>query len=443
MAAYIVEDTLVFSGSHSRCQLADVKAGANEDTLQNSESVIPDSRSLITRHASLTASIIIPVFNNLSLTQQCLDSIFQNTTPGLYEVIVVDNGSTDGSREYLQSLDPRVRYIRNPRNLFFARGSNRGAWAARSENVLFLNNDTVVKPGWLEAMLEVLAQSSEIVGNKQLFPASNPIYSGLVWHAGMAFTEQRDSWHVFFGFDADHPAVNVQLDYPCVTGCCLLIRKPLFERLHGFDPWLQNGYEDTDLCLRAGELGVRIVYTPKSEIVHHVSASESRFDRHVPNFLRFRERWADRIVPSELQCYREAGLAVMAGREQRSTTSTQHSVLSTQAPALGAQPSGTGFRVGFVSAFNQQSAFADYAGHLVAEFPKDSFLVLSDYAVNSRLGKPDPKEVIRCWDPSGSWLQPLARWMHSLELKVLHVNLDLSVLQKGFLRCSQRSQRRW
>ena len=397
-------------------------------TPQNSQSATPIRSSLVTRHSSLQASIIIPVFNNLNLTQQCLDSIFQNTTPGLYEVIVVDNGSTDGSREYLQSLEPRIRYIRNPRNLFFARGCNRGAWAARSENLLFLNNDTVVKPGWLEAMLEVLAQSPEIgiVGNKQLFPASNPIYSGLVWHAGMAFTEQRDSWHVFFGFDADHPAVNVQRDYPCVTGCCLLIRKPLFERLRGFDPWFQNGYEDTDLCLRAGELGVRIVYTPKSEIVHHVSASESRFDRHVANFLRFRERWADRIVPSELQCYREAGLAVTSGTEQGSTLSTQHSV-------LGTQPSTMDFRVGFVSAFNQQSAFSDYAGQLLAEFPEQSFVVLSDYGVSSRLGNPDPKEVIRCWDPSGSWLQPLARWIHSLELKVLHINLDLAVLPKGFL----------
>jgi GT2 family glycosyltransferase len=428
ITAFIVQDTLVFSARQPEFQISDPKSKSNEVEIPNSQSANSNgASSLVTRHSSLQASIIIPVFNNLNLTQQCLDSIFQNTTPGLYEVIVVDNGSTDGSREYLQSLEPRIRYIRNPRNLFFARGCNRGAWAARSENLLFLNNDTVVKPGWLEAMLEVLLQSPEIgiVGNKQLFPASNPIYSGLVWHAGMAFTEQRDSWHVFFGFDAD-PAVNVQRDYRCVTGCCLLIRQSLFDRLRGFDPWFQNGYEDTDLCLRAGELGVRIVYTPNSEIVHHVSASESRFDRHVANFLRFRERWAEHIVPSELQCYREAGLAVTSGPKQRLTPSTQHSVLSIQAPAMD-------FRVGFISAFNQQSAFADYAGQLLAEFPEQSFVVLSDYAVSSRLGKPDPKEVIRCWDPSGSWLQPLARWIHSLELKVLHINLDVAVLSKGFL----------
>jgi len=441
ITAFIVEDTLVFSARQSECEIAELRSQSRGPKCKSSEVESPNSQSAnfdgalspVICRSSLHASIIIPVFNNLNLTQQCLDSIFQNTTPGLYEVIVVDNGSTDGSQEYLQSLEPRIRHIRNRRNLFFARGCNRGAWAARSENLLFLNNDTAVKPGWLEAMFEVLDQSTEIgiVGNKQLFPASNPIYSGLVWHAGMAFTEQRDSWHVFFGFDADHPAVNVQRDYPCVTGCCLLIRKPLFDRLRGFDPWFQNGYEDTDLCLRAGELGVRIVYTPNSEIVHHVSASESRFDRHVANFLRFRERWAEHIVPSELQCYRQAGLT--SGQEQHPRLSTQHSALSTQNPALGAQPSGKGFRVGFISAFNQRSAFADYAGQLLAEFPEESFVVLSDYAVSSRLGKPDPKEVIRCWDPSGSWLQPLARWIHSLELKVLHINLDLTVLSKGFL----------
>jgi glycosyltransferase involved in cell wall biosynthesis len=433
--AFIVEDTLVFSArqpeskiSELRSHVADPQSKSRQVELQYSYSANSNgASSLVTRHSSLHASIIIPVFNNLHLTQQCLDSIFQNTTPGLYEVIVVDNGSTDGSQEYLQSLQPRIRYIRNPRNLFFARGCNRGAWAARGENVLFLNNDTVVKPGWLEAMLDVLAQSPEIgiVGNKQLFPASNPIYSGLVWHAGMAFTEQKDSWHVFFGFDADHPSVNVQRDYPCVTGCCLLIRKSLFERLSGFDPWFQNGYEDTDLCLRAGELGTRIVYTPKSEIVHHVSASESRFDRHIANFLRFRERWAGHIVPSELQCYRETGLIAEAGVKQ-------HSALSTQGSGLRNQHSAPGFRVGFVSAFNQRSAFGDYASQLLAEFPAQSFVVLSDYAVNSRLSRNDPQEVIRCWDPSGSWLQPLARWIHTLDLRVLHINLDLAVLQKGF-----------
>jgi glycosyltransferase involved in cell wall biosynthesis len=431
ITALIVEDTLVFSArqpeseiSALRSQIRDPKSKSSEVELQNSQSANSNSASFIAPcPSSLLASIIIPVFNNLHLTQQCLDSIFQNTTLGLYEVIVVDNGSTDGSREYLQSLEPRIRYIRNPRNLFFARGCNRGAWAAGGENLLFLNNDTVVKPGWLEAMLEVLAQSPKIgiVGNKQLFPASNSIYSGLVWHAGMTFTEQKDSWHVFFGFDADHPAVNVQRDYPCVTGCCLLIRKALFEELRGFDPWFQNGYEDTDLCLRAGELGVRIVYTPKSEIVHHVSASESRFDRHVANFLRFRERWAERILPSELQCYRDAGLIKAADGQQEAGDKDGNLTPGTR-----------GFRVGFVSAFNQQSAFADYAGQLLAVFPPESFVVLSDYAVGKRLSHPDPKAVIRCWDPSGSWLQPLARWIHALDLEVLHVNLDLAVLQKGF-----------
>jgi len=421
VTAFIVEDTLIFSESPSKSRLdvssPEVKEAPPGATPVNTAAFV----SQATCHSSLAASIIIPVFNNLHLTQQCLDSIFKNTTPGLYEVIVVDNGSSDGSREYLQSIQPRVRYIRNSRNLFFARGCNRGAWSANSENLLFLNNDTVVKPGWLEAMLEVLAESPEIgiVGNKQLFPSTNPVYCDLVWHAGMTFTEQTDSWHVFFGFDADHPAVNRQRDYPCVTGCCLLIRKSLFERLRGFDPWFQNGYEDTDLCLRAGNTGARIVYTPKSEIVHHVSASESRFDRHLANLLRFRERWADHIVPSELQCYRDAGLIATLDD-------------AVQGKVVHEEGSGLRFRVGFVSEFNQRSAFADYARHLLSEFPAESFVVLSDYAVHSRLGTSNPQSVIRCWDPSASWLHPLARWIHSLDLKVLHINLDLEVLQRGF-----------
>jgi len=419
----IVEDTLVFADGG----MQNWKYGISESHIQatlwadasGQSNVSSPHISLVGRDAPLAASIVIPVFNNLPFTRQCLDSIFQNTTPGTYELIVVDNGSTDGSREFLESQQPRIRYIRNQRNLLFARGCNRGAWAARGENVLFLNNDTVVGPGWLDAMLEVLDQAPEIgiVGNKQLFPESNPAYPGLVWHAGMVFTEEKDSWHAYFGFDPAHPIVNVQRDYPCVTGCCLLIRKTVFERLGGFDPWFQNGYEDTDLCLRAGRLEVRIVYTPKSEIVHYVSASESRFDRHAANFLRFRDRWADRIIPSEAQTYSESGIwNVKSGVTGHQTSDCTLSC-----------------RVGFLSVFNQPSPFADYAAQLLAEYPAESRVVLGNFAARDQLLGPDPHYLFRCWDTAGTWLQPLLRCVSGLQLEIVHVNLDLKLLQPSFL----------
>jgi GT2 family glycosyltransferase len=175
------------------------------------------------------ASIVIPVFNNLALTKDCLNSISACTSSGTYEVIVVDNGSTDGSWDYLHSLQPRIRCLRNPRNMFFARGCNRGAWAAAAEYVVFLNNDTLVKPGWLEGLLRPLDEDATIgiVGNKQLFPDNR------VWHAGTVIGEDKLPWHICYGFDRAHPAVNRERDSATVSGCCFAIRRDLFKQLRG------------------------------------------------------------------------------------------------------------------------------------------------------------------------------------------------------------------
>ena len=156
-----------------------------------------------------------------------------------YQIIVVDNGSSDGTWEYLQSLQPDIRSLRNPRNMFFARGCNRGAWAATAENIVFLNNDTIVTPNWLDELVRPLLDDATIgiTGNKQLFPDYR------VWHAGTVVGQDRLPWHVCYGFDRTHPAVNMSRDCASVSGCCLAIRRDLFRRLRGFDPHFENGFE--------------------------------------------------------------------------------------------------------------------------------------------------------------------------------------------------------
>src|SRR2546425_5760284 len=105
-------------------------------------------------------TVVIPVYNRVTFTRQCLDRIERNTpaTPP-YDVVVVDNGSTDGTREFFrdpQILDGRLSYHRNETNLGFAKANNIGARLARGEYLLFLNNDTLVQPRWLEEMVKVL-----------------------------------------------------------------------------------------------------------------------------------------------------------------------------------------------------------------------------------------------------------------------------------------------
>ena len=389
-----VEDTLLFSP----------QSGESLQAIDQPFGKIPEVQS---RPA---ASIVIPVDNNVELTKACIESIFRHTRGDQYELIVVDNGSTDGTRQYLESLQPQVRYIRNRKNLFFAKACNRGAWAAYAGNIVFLNNDTLVEHGWLDGLLSAVATdpSVGIVGNKQLFPDSHPVCPGCVWHAGIVIGTDKNPWHVFYGFDADHPLVNREYECDAVSGCCLLIRRTLFAKLQGFDSTYQNGFEDVDLCLRARELGYRTLYTPHSRIIHFVSSSESRFDRDVANHEWFRKQWADRLMPSELERFQRAGW--LPPKESR------------------IQP-----RVGFVSAFNQSNATSEYAGRLVPEWPEGSYIVLSEIGAPDRCSRPDSPHVIRAWSRSGHWYYPMLRYAAGCDVDIIHVNFDSALFPETFL----------
>ena len=130
-------------------------------------------------------SIIIPVYNKLDYTTRCIESLVMNsgeTTP--YEIILVDNSSTDGTPGYLQSLQGDVTVISNKTNLGFARACNQGARLARGRLLLFLNNDTVPHPGWLDALVQGIEEDeADIVGARLLYP------NGRIQHAGVAFDE--------------------------------------------------------------------------------------------------------------------------------------------------------------------------------------------------------------------------------------------------------------
>jgi GT2 family glycosyltransferase/tetratricopeptide (TPR) repeat protein/glycosyltransferase involved in cell wall biosynthesis len=247
------------------------------------------------------ASIIIPTFNKLELTRRCLQAISAHTPAPRHEIIVVDNGSTDGTADFLRAEEAagRLRAILNPDNMGFAKACNQGARAARGQYVVFLNNDTEVQSNWLGALFSLAEADSAIaaVGAKLLFP------DGTIQHAGVALADCRDhdpllAFHVFAKEKSDFPLANQRRVYQAVTAACMLARKSQFDQVGGFDEEYWNGYEDVDLCLRLQERGGLTVYEPASVIVHHESQSgPERFRRVAENVQRFHQKWLNKASP--------------------------------------------------------------------------------------------------------------------------------------------------
>lgn len=221
-------------------------------------------------------SIVIPVHNQLHYTRQCLASIEENTDSGGYEVIVVDDASTDGTAEFLQEWSRRKNWFRsvtNSENSGFARSCNRGAELSSSHYLLFLNNDTVVTPGWLSPLLDTLKMHPDIgiVAPKLVFPDGAIQHCGKVWGEWQAARSHPD--HIYYREPGESDHVNRARDYQTLTGACLLLRRDEFFRYGPFDEQYENGWEDDDLCYACREQGLRVHYFPASTVIHFQSAT--------------------------------------------------------------------------------------------------------------------------------------------------------------------------
>lgn len=255
-------------------------------------------------------SIIIPTFNQLSYTQQCVDSIVSRTDEP-YELIFVDNASTDGTPDYLNSVDG-ARVICNESNRGFAPAVNQGIEAADGDQILLLNNDTIVTTGWLEGLLEALHDRPDTglvgpVSNQVSGPQQIPVeYEDLASLDGFAWRrrEQREM---------------TQADR--LVGFCLLLRREVVDTIGLLDERFEIGcFEDDDLCRRALEAGYK-AFIASHVFVHHfgsVTFQASGFDFRAimkENQKRYDHKWADRelqlpvIQPVTEKASRKTGTA--------------------------------------------------------------------------------------------------------------------------------------
>ena len=207
-------------------------------------------------------SIIILTYNEIKYTRQCIESIRIYTEPS-YELVLVDNGSSDGTREFLSSLDG-ARVILNDTNRGFAGGCNQGLSVAGGENILLLNNDTVVTPFWLNNMLGCLRSWPKIglVG-----PCSNCVGSGNQVDANYTSIKEMIEFARKFNVP-DSGKWRLHNGY-WLSGFCLLGRKTVFDQIGVFDERFKTGsWEDVDYSVRITSAGYEL-YVAGDVFIHH------------------------------------------------------------------------------------------------------------------------------------------------------------------------------
>lgn len=220
-----------------------------------------------------------------------LTSLRATVPPGLaHEILFVDDGSTDGTREWLATLGGApFRVLLNERNLGYAVGNNRGAAVATGEFLTLLNNDLILQPGWLEPMLEAhasLGTRAGLIGNVQ-----REVRTGLVDHAGLEIDVTGKPTHVRALPSAFSRWRRPIRPVPAVTGACMMVERSLWQLLGGFDEGFHNGGEDIDLCFRARAAGRINAVALRSVIRHHVSSSPGRKTRDEENSYRLARKW--------------------------------------------------------------------------------------------------------------------------------------------------------
>lgn len=230
--------------------------------------------------------LIVLTWNGLANLQHGLPSVFFQLGPA-DQLIVVDNGSTDGSADWVAARYPAASIIRNSTNRGFAAAVNQGIRATDSEWVITLNDDTVVSPGWLEALLA--AAQGERVGMCacRMLLADDPARfdSAGIWvnWAGVA-------WNRWYGEPVSAHPVEVAQEVFGPCGGAALYRRAMLDQIGLFDEDFFAYYEDVDLAWRARRAGWNCLYVPQAEVIHAHSAT----GRRVPGLKRYllgRNKW--------------------------------------------------------------------------------------------------------------------------------------------------------
>lgn len=238
----------------------------------------------------MKTSIIVLTYNQLALTKQCLESIWKHTNNDCIEVIVIDNGSHDGTRDYLKQITS-IKAIFNKMNEGFAKACNQGLEVASGDNILFLNNDTVVTNQWLEPMIKLLYQDDKI---GMVGPVSNYVSGPQQVPVNYTNVEEIEDFSRLYCLQQRGRSKAVLR----LVGFCLLVKKKVLDQVGGFDERFVGGsFEDDDLSLRVLQAGYQLKIALDSFVHHHGHATFtgnpdlSISQSYEENRQRFIDKW--------------------------------------------------------------------------------------------------------------------------------------------------------
>lgn len=214
-------------------------------------------------------SIIIVNWNKKEDTIHCLSSL-KNISYQNFKIVVVDNGSTDGSQKAIKANFPEVELIENEKNLGVCKGNNiaiKKELKEKTDYILLLNNDTVIKePNFLDILVNYADKKKEIgiVGPKTFYYKTNIIQFG----GGKINNFLGFAIHMYKGVNEKNFNIKTPYEVDYISSCCLLIKKEVIRKVGLLDPIFFAYYDDTDWCFRAKKAGYKIILVPESTIFH-------------------------------------------------------------------------------------------------------------------------------------------------------------------------------
>ena len=247
-------------------------------------------------------SILIPTKDNTDVLKRCLESIKKKSTYKNYEIILIENNSTEEETfAFYESLkdEPRIKVVTWEKGFNFSAINNFGAGYASGDYLMFLNNDIeIITPSWIEELLSN-AQRPEVgaVGCKLYYPDHT------IQHAGVILGIGGIAGHAFLGMDGNRSGylhkASIQMDLSAVTAAAVMVRKTVFEEIGGFEEKLAVAFNDIDLCLRIRQKDLLVVYDPFCEMIHYESKTRGAEDtdekarRFYTEIEYMRSHWID------------------------------------------------------------------------------------------------------------------------------------------------------